>query len=73
MTKASIVEDSITYISELQEEVVNLTEKLHEMEEAPLELDEQQQTDQIIKPEHETIDLKEEMKKLGIEVYFKNR
>ena len=72
MTKASIVEDSITYISELQEEVVNLTEKLHEMEEAPLELDEQQQTDQIIKPEHETIDLKEEMKKLGIEVYFKN-
>lgn len=72
MTKASIVEDSITYIRELQEEVVNLTEKLHEMEEAPLELDEQQQTDQIIKPEHETIDLKEEMKKLGIEVYFKN-
>ncbi|KAF3508271.1 hypothetical protein F2Q69_00009264 [Brassica cretica] len=67
MTKASIVEDSITYIRELQEEVVNLTEKLHEMEEAPLELDEQQQTDQIIKPEHETIDLKEEMKKLGIE------
>ncbi|CAH2078379.1 unnamed protein product [Thlaspi arvense] len=66
MTKASIVEDAITYIGELQTEVVNLTEKLHEMEEAPPEIDEQQ-TDHIIKIEHETIDLKEEMKKLGIE------
>lgn len=71
MTKASIVEDAITYITELQKEVVNLTKKLHEMEEAPLELHEQQM-DQIIKSEHETIDLKEELKKLGIEVYFKN-
>ncbi|KAG2318481.1 hypothetical protein Bca4012_055320 [Brassica carinata] len=66
MTKASIVEDAITYIRELQKEVVNLTEKLHEMEEVPLELHEQQM-DQIIKHEHETIDLKEEMKNLWIE------
>ncbi|KAG2244562.1 hypothetical protein Bca52824_093573 [Brassica carinata] len=67
MTKASIVEDAISYIGELQKIVQNLTEKLHEMEETPLEIDEQQQTDQVIKPEVETINLKEEMKKMGIE------
>ncbi|KAL0727381.1 hypothetical protein Bca4012_023474 [Brassica carinata] len=67
MTKASIVEDAISYIGELQKIVQNLTEKLHEMEETPLEIDEQQQTDQAIKPEVETINLKEEMKKMGIE------
>lgn len=70
MTKASIVEDAISYIGELQKTVQNLTEKLHEMEETPLEIDEQQQTDQVIKPEVETINLKEEMKKMGIEVFF---
>lgn len=69
MTKASIVEDAICYIGELQKIVQNLTEKLHEMEEGPLEIDEQQ-TDHIIKPEVETIVLKEEMKKLGIEVFL---
>ncbi|KAL1195162.1 Transcription factor DYT1 [Cardamine amara subsp. amara] len=68
MTKASIVEDAITYIGELQKNVVNLTEKLHEMEEAPPEIYEEQ-TDQIVKPEHETIHLTEEMNKLGIEEY----
>lgn len=67
MTKASIVEDAITYIGELQKNVKNLLEEFHEMEEAPHEIDEEQ-TDQMIKPEVETIDLKEEMKKLGIEV-----
>ncbi|KAF8096981.1 hypothetical protein N665_0298s0045 [Sinapis alba] len=66
MTKASIVEDAISYIGELQKIVQNLTGKLHEMEEAPLEIDEQQ-TDHTIKPEVETIDLKEEKKKMGIE------
>ncbi|ESQ55244.1 hypothetical protein EUTSA_v10027186mg [Eutrema salsugineum] len=66
MTKASIVEDAITYIGKLQMEVENLTEKLHEIEEAPPEMDEQR-TNLIIKPEHETIDLIEEIKKLGIE------
>ncbi|CAE6184857.1 unnamed protein product [Arabidopsis arenosa] len=66
MTKASIVEDAITYIGELQNNVKNLLETFHEMEEAPPETDEEQ-TDQIIKPEVETSDLKEEMKKLGIE------
>lgn len=70
MTKASIVEDAITYIGELQKKVENLQEKLHEMEEtSPDEIDEEQ-TDQMIKPEHETIDLTEEMKKLGIEVFL---
>nr|AID21580.1 AT4G21330p [Arabidopsis halleri] len=65
MTKASIVEDAITYIGELQNNVKNLLETFHEMEEAP-EVDEEQ-TDQMIKPEVETSDLKEEMKKLGVE------
>ncbi|WZY69091.1 hypothetical protein YC2023_001331 [Brassica napus] len=62
----SIVEDAITYIGELQKIVQNLTEKLHEMEETPLEIYEQQ-TDHTIKPEVEAIDLKVEMKKMGIE------
>ncbi|CAA7054639.1 unnamed protein product [Microthlaspi erraticum] len=66
MTKASIVEDAITYIGELQKNVENLSERLHEMEEAPCEIAEEE-TDQIIKSEHETLDVKEEMKKLGIE------
>ncbi|KAG5413572.1 hypothetical protein IGI04_001139 [Brassica rapa subsp. trilocularis] len=66
MTKASIVEDAITYIGELQKIVQNLTEKLHEMEETPLEIYEQQ-TVHTIKPEVEAIDLKVEMKKMGIE------
>ncbi|CAN6920618.1 unnamed protein product [Brassica oleracea] len=66
MTKASIVEDAITYIGELQKIVENLTEKLHEMEETPLEIYEQQ-TVHTIKPEVEAIDLKMEMKKTGIE------
>nr|ADQ37357.1 unknown [Arabidopsis lyrata] len=66
MTKASIVEDAITYIGELQNNVKNLLETFHEMEEDPPEIDEEQ-TDQMIKPEVETSDLKEEMKKLGIE------
>ena len=69
MTKASIVEDAITYIGELQKIVENLTEKLHEMEETPLEIYEQQ-TVHTIKPEVEAIDLKMEMKKTGIEVFF---
>ncbi|XP_010439491.1 PREDICTED: transcription factor DYT1-like [Camelina sativa] len=68
MTKASIVEDAITYIGELQKNVQNLSEKLFEMEEAPPEIDDVEQTDQtMIKPKLETIHLKEEMKKLGIE------
>ncbi|XP_010449085.1 PREDICTED: transcription factor DYT1-like [Camelina sativa] len=68
MTKASIVEDAITYIGELQKNVQSLSEKLFEMEEAPPEIDDEEQTDQtMIKPELETIHLKEEMKKLGIE------
>ncbi|CAN6913534.1 unnamed protein product, partial [Brassica oleracea] len=66
MTKASIVEDAITYIGELQKIVENLTEKLHEMEETALEIYEQQ-TVHTIKPEVEAIDLKMEMKKTGIE------
>nr|SSC84620.1 At421330-like [Capsella grandiflora] len=67
MTKASIVEDAITYIGELQKNVQNLSEKLFEMEEAPPEIDEEQ-SDQMIKPEVDTIfHLKEEMKKLRIE------
>lgn len=69
MTKASIVEDAITYIGELQKIVQNLTEKLHEMEETPLEIYEQQ-TVHTIKPEVEAIDLKVEMKKMGIEVFL---
>jgi len=68
MTKASIVEDAITYIGELQNNVKNLLETFHEMEEAPPEIDEEQ-TDPMIKPEVETSDLNEEMKKLGIEVF----
>lgn len=68
MTKASIVEDAITYIGELQNNVKNLLETFHGLEEAPPETDEEQ-TDQIIKPEVETSDLKEEIKKLGIEVF----
>ena len=69
MSKASIVEDAITYIGALQKIVENLTEKLHEMEETPLEIYEQQ-TVHTIKPEVEAIDLKMEMKKTGIEVFF---
>nr|AGN12873.1 putative transcription factor DYSFUNCTIONAL TAPETUM 1 [Leavenworthia alabamica] len=66
MTKASIVEDAITYIGELQKNVVNLTKKLHEMEEDSPEIHESQ-TIQIVKPVNETIHLTEEMNKLGIE------
>lgn len=73
MTKASIVEDTITYIGELQKKVEKLQEKLHEIEETPSEID-VEQTNQMIKPERDDlIDLKEEMKKLKIEVLKKKK
>ncbi|CAN8325480.1 unnamed protein product [Cochlearia groenlandica] len=64
MTKASIVEDAITYIGELRKKVENLSIKLHEIEEVSPEMDEEQ-THQTLN--HENIDVKDEMFKLEIE------
>ncbi|PRQ28602.1 putative transcription factor bHLH family [Rosa chinensis] len=62
MNKATIVEDSITYIYELQKNVNMLQDQLFEMEAlSSLEVPES-------KPRKEEIDAAEEMKKYGIQV-----
>ncbi|CAN8231157.1 unnamed protein product [Cochlearia groenlandica] len=66
MTKASIVEDAITYIGELQKKVENLTMNLHEIDD---EEEEESDHNKMIKSENnqETNESKEEIKKLEIE------
>lgn len=60
MNKATIIDDAITYIKKLQEEVVSLTQELQEVE----------VTLEISKPKvDELVDAAEEMKKWGIQVY----
>lgn len=62
MNKATIVDDAITYIYELQKEVNMLQEQLFEMEAlSSLEVPEP-------KPRKEETDAAEEMKKSGIQV-----
>lgn len=62
MNKATIVEDSITYIYELQKNVNMLQDQLFEMEAlSSLEVPEPE-------PRKEEIDAAEEMKKYGIQV-----
>lgn len=59
MNKATIIDDAITYIKKLQEEVVSLTQELQEVE----------VTLEISKPKvDELVDAAEEMKKWGIQV-----
>ncbi|XP_057420917.1 transcription factor DYT1-like [Lotus japonicus] len=58
MNKATIIDDAITYIKKLQEEVVSLTQELQEVE----------VTLEISKPKvDELVDAAEEMKKWGIQ------
>lgn len=61
MTKETIIEDSITYIKELQTNVNILQEQLFEMEASAQEAPE---------PRKEEVDAAELMKKFGIQVYI---
>lgn len=64
MNKATIVDDSITYIHELQKNVNMLQDQLFEMEAlSSLEAPEPE-----TKPRKEETDAAEEMKKFGIQV-----
>ncbi|KAJ1380670.1 Myc-type, basic helix-loop-helix [Sesbania bispinosa] len=58
MNKATIIDDAITYIQQLQDEVQNLSQELHEMEAT---------TEEIEEPKIVEFDAAEEMKKWGIQ------
>ncbi|XP_050370737.1 transcription factor DYT1-like [Argentina anserina] len=59
MTKETIIEDSITYIKELQTKVNILQEQLFEMEASAQE---------ALEPRKDEVDAAEEMKKFGIQI-----
>nr|XP_028965148.1 transcription factor DYT1-like [Malus domestica] len=59
MNKATIVEDAITYIQELQQKVNFLKDQLFEMEES---------SEETLQPNKEETHAAEEMKKFGIQV-----
>lgn len=61
MNKATIIEDAITYIKELQKNVKDLSDQLLEMEAS---------SEEEAKQRSETIDAAEEMNKCGFEVIY---
>lgn len=61
MTKATIIEDAITYIKSLQDKVESLTQELDKMEAISVKTE---------KPKTDKIDAAEEMKKCGIQVIY---
>lgn len=60
MNKATIVEDAITYIHELQKTVNILKDQLFDMEASE---------EEALEPKKEEIQAQEEMKKFGIQVW----
>ena len=61
MNKPSIVDDGITYIKKLQDEVESLTRELQEIEAT---------SEEVARPKVDEFDAAEEMKKWGIQVVY---
>ena len=62
MNKASIIDDAITFIKKLQDQVESLTQQLHNIEAT---------SDETTETKMDEMNAAEDMKKLGIQVIYK--